>query len=225
LPHRFVRRRSIRDHRAVPRAARETGLRTTWGGWSRGQFTSPTCARVARVRSAASGRRAFLPPGLPARAVVADRDAQRQPVGHQHTAAIAAMCDPQLLAGYQRREQEHRVLEGNLRVAHERAIHLEGFAQQCAARHGRCVLCRAVNHDGLPGDEAEQTAHAGKHRRLPPHSRRPGKEGGLARRFAAMPGYRSTAGFEQVGTVQLVFVFRLPNLTVLKPFARVGRRS
>ncbi len=160
-----------RDRRAVPRAARETGRRTTWGGWSRGQFTAPACAAPGRR---ASGRTRLRRHGacLPEQSLQtgtrsASRSVTSTPLQSRQWATRNS--SPEM----QRSEQEHRVLERDLRVAHQRAVRLEGLAQQRAARHGRRVLRRAVDHDGLPRDEAEQTAHAGEHRRLAPHARRP----------------------------------------------------
>ena len=129
---RFVRRRSMSgSSRSSARRSRNGPANNVGRVVTRAIYLTRVC------RSPASGRLRQVggasPTCLPAGAFVADRDAQRQPVGHQHAGAIAAMGDPQLIAGYQRAEQEHGVLEGNLRFAHQARNTPRRF--RTAARH------------------------------------------------------------------------------------------
>jgi hypothetical protein len=107
----------------------------------------------------------------------------------------------------QRAQQVHRVFEGDLRLSHQRAMRLEGLAQQRAASHvGRWFAGpepAAVDPDGLWRDQPEQAADAGEHGRLAPHAQRAGEKCRLARRLATMPRHPAAARLVQVGAIKL----------------------
>src|SRR5437762_11012911 len=57
-----------------------------------------------------------------ARAVMAAPVAQRKALGHQQPAAVAAAAEAQLIAARQYRDEEHGVLEGDLRRRQQQPV-------------------------------------------------------------------------------------------------------
>ena len=90
----------------------------------------------------------------------AARSAQRPAIHDQRCAAVAAGPQHQLIAPYQRREQEHRVLERDQRLGNQAAIRAVGLTQQFAAHpQGRLgtLYCQRWQVEGrilLLGDAA-----------------------------------------------------------------------
>src|SRR5881394_2500858 len=68
-----------------------------------------------------------------ARAVMAAPVAQRKALGHQQPAAVAAAAEAQLIAARQYRDEEHGVLEGDLRRRQQEPVGLEGLTQELPA--------------------------------------------------------------------------------------------